>query len=639
MPRFLPFAALAVTTFAAAQMGQPNASYLHDLAGAANLPTIRYTLDLTHPNNHLAAVTMVAPATDAETRFALPAWYPGRYSIYNFAVNVQQPAAYCQPESVPAASNPPLSFDRADPNTWEVHNGACRQIRWEYHVYGNTPLNGSFFQVDATHANLNGGPVYMYIPGDKPNPVTLEIIAPAGWKVLNELGQLNQKHLWFPNYDIFIDAPTEAAPDFTLDQFQVDGKNYRVLIHDYATPSSNASNKAALIDGLKKIAETENAVIGPDALDTYTFFFHFDPGSSDGMEHLFGTQIMIPMGLADAQTVAFTEDDAAHEFFHQWNIKRIRPEALGPWNYEVQNPTPSLWVGEGFTQYYGDITMERAGMVSTEEYLRGLGQSMGNSLVAPGYRLMGAEESSLTAWFHDAMPLRQQTNAAITTISYYTRGEQLAAVLDLDIRQRTRGTRSLNDAMRWLWENTYHAPRATYYLPGRGYTDTDVRHAIEAVAGGASYVQFFADYVAGTKPIPYDDYLQAAGLRLQCAVPEGVASYSGLLLIGARVRGVVPGSPAEAAGFGADDVIESMNGAAVPASPEGTGARGGFGGNPAISRLPPDQAATIAVSQHGQRRNLTLTPAAPRASTCELVDLSTVSTAQRVLRTSWLGHR
>ncbi|MGH9481141.1 MAG: hypothetical protein ACRD1L_03530 [Terriglobales bacterium] len=357
------------------------------------------------------------------------------------------------------------------------------------------------------------------------------------------------------------------------------------------------------------------------------------------MEHLFGTQIVIPEGLATDGGLRGAEDDAAHEFFHQWNIKRIRPEALGPWNYEAQNPTPSLWVGEGFTQYYGDITMERAGLESADEYLQGLGASLGNSLHAPAYALMSAEDSSLTAWFHDATPLRQETNTGITTISYYARGEQLAAVLDLDIRRRTHGRKSLDDAMRWLWSNTYHAPRATYYLPGRGYTDTDVRHALEAAAGGASYAQFFADYVSGTKPIPYDDYLQAVGLKLQCEVPAGAASYSGLFLAGNLVRGVAPGSPAEAAGFGADDLIQSVNGAALPPPVpfQGRGL-GGHGGNPFIGGLPPHQAAAIVVSQHGQTRTLSLTPGAPQASVCRLVDLPEVSADQRALRAAWLGR-
>ena len=171
---------LCATTAALAQAGQPDSAYLRALAGRP-LPTLHYTLDLTHPNGHLANVTLVAPAPTPATRIELPAFYPGRYSVFNFAVNVQQPAAFCQAGAKPAAADRPLPFARVDPNTWEVRNGACRQIRWQYRVYGNKPLDGTFFQVDAAHANLNGGPVYMYLPDDKPNPVTLDILVPAGW--------------------------------------------------------------------------------------------------------------------------------------------------------------------------------------------------------------------------------------------------------------------------------------------------------------------------------------------------------------------------------------------------------------------------------------------------------------------------
>jgi len=638
MPRsngFCLVAAVMLTCgLAAAQSGQPDAAWLRALAGPAGLPPMQYTLDLTHPNNHLANVTLVAPTPTPSTRILLPAWYPGRYSIYNFAVNVQQPQAHC------VAGGAPLPFHRVDPNTWQVDNGHCRQIRWQYRVYGNTPLNGSFFQVDAAHANLNGGPVYMYLEGDKPNPVTLDIEAPSDWKVLNELGQLNQTHLWFPNYDIFIDAPTEAAPNFTLDSFQADGKTYRVLIHDFDTPATNAGNRQALLAGLEKLVKTENAVVAPDDLDTYTFFFHFDPGSSDGMEHLFGTQIMIPEGLGSDRGLEGAFDDAAHEFFHQWNIKRIRPAALGPWNYEAINPTPSLWVGEGFTQYYGDISVLRAGLETSDAYLASLGRSLGNSLTAPAYRLMSAEDSSLTAWFHDATPLRQQTNTGITTISYYGRGEQIAAVLDLDLRTRSHGQKSLNDVMRWLWKNTYHAPRATYYLPGRGYTDLDVEHAVEAVAG-VSYAAFFHDYVAGTQPLDYDHYLAGVGLSLACTPPEGMSSFSGLYLAGDRVRGVAPGSPAEAAGFGNDMVIVSVNGAPLPAAAADAGGRGrGLRGGPSpLDALPAGRAATVEVTAHGADLTLTLTPEAPHATDCKLVDVPAATAAQKQLRAGWLaGH-
>jgi predicted metalloprotease with PDZ domain len=619
----LAAATALLAPWAAAQAGQPNAAYLRALAVGRH-PTLRYTLDLRQPNGHLAAVTLLAPSPGARIVFAMPAWYPGRYSIYNFAVNVQQARASC------AAGGAPLAVRRLDPNRWQVSTGGCPTVRWQYRVYGNTPLNGSFFQLDATHANLNGGAVFMVPEGDKPDPVRLHILAPPDWKVLNELGRLNQTDLWFPNYDIFIDAPTEAAPAFTLDRFHLDGKTYRVLIHDYLTPSTNGPNRAALLASLKAIARVENAVVAPDELDTYTFFFHFDRGSFDGMEHLFGTQIMVPDGLATPAGLTAAEADAAHEYFHQWNVKRIRPRALGPWNYEAPNPTPSLWVAEGFTQYYGEISLERAGLVSRRAYLDQLGAALGQSLTAPAYKLMSAEDASLTAWFHDATPLRQDTNTGITTISYYTRGMQIAAVLDLDLRRRTGGRRSLNDVLRWLWRNTYHAPRATYYLPGRGYTDADVERAIESVAGGRSYARFFRDYVAGTKPIPYDRYLAAAGLRLACAVPAGTLSYSGVYAAGNRVLGVAPGSAGERAGFGKGMILTAVNGLPPAVPPPG---------QQALNLLPPGQPAAVAATEHGARLTLTLTPAPPLATQCTLAGVPVVTPAQRALRQAWLQPR
>ncbi len=614
-------AAALLAASAAGQAGQLNARYLRAIAVRTH-PTLRYTLDLRQPDTHLAGVTLTVPSPGPAIVFAMPAWYPGRYSIYNFAVNVQQAHAVC------AANGQPLPVRRLGPNRWQVTSGGCARVRWQYRVYGNT-LNGTFFQLDAIHANVNGGPVFMYPEGDKPDPVRLHILAPRGWRVLNELGHLNQIELWFPNYDVFIDAPTEAAPDFTLDRFHLDGKTYRVLIHDTISPARDAAHRAGLLAALRAIARVENAVIGPDDLDTYTFFFHFNPGSYDGMEHLFGTQIMVPDGLASNAGLMEAEDDAAHEFFHQWNVKRIRPTALGPFDYEAPDPTPSLWVAEGFTQYYGEISIERAGLETPREYLDLLGASLGQSLTAPAYKLMSAEDSSLTAWFHDSTPLRQDTNTGITTSSYYSRGEQIAAVLDLDLRRRTDGRKSLNDVMRWLWAHTWRAKRTSYYLPGRGYTDRDVEHALADVAGGHSYARFFQDYVAGVKTIPYDHYLAAAGLRLACVPTPGARGYSGVYIAGNRVLGVAPGSAGERAQFGKGMRITAVNGQPPAAPPDGT---------QLLDTLPPGQPATIQAVEHGAQLKLTLIPGPPLAKSCTLADLPTVTPAERALREVWLGH-
>lgn len=589
--------------------------------------SLRYDLDLTHPNNHLFGVTLhvgFAPAAPpAALDLWMPAWYPGRYSLYNYAANVQNLSAEC--ETSAAAATSPLPLQRSGPSSWRIATQACPQIAVHYRVYGDT-LTGSFAQLDATHANVNGGPVFLYVAGHKADPVALNIAAPRGWRVLDELGELNQTTLRFPNYDVFIDAPIEAAPAFTLDRFRQDGKTYRVLIHSYLP---EGGNHAALLAALAKLVAVENAVIGPPYdLKTYTFFFHFDPESQgDGMEHLFGTQIMIPAGLGEEAGLMGAEEDAAHEFFHQWNVKRIRPLELGPWDYQQPDPTQCLWIAEGLTQYYGDISVERAGLISPDQYLARLAGSIASFERQPGHALMSAADSSLTAWFHDRTPLEQATNQRATTISYYQKGELLGVLLDLDLRRRSHGRQSLDDVMRYMWKHFYQGPRATYYLPGRGYTQQDFERALEAVSG-ASYQAFFAAYVDGVAEIPYDDYLSAAGLRLDCSVPEGVASYSGLALRGAQVAMVDPDSPAERAGLGVGDEITAVDGHPVDALALAAALRG----------LAPGHPVALSAMAHLHPLTLTLVPAPPRASHCALASLPQATGAQGRLRRQWLSQ-
>lgn len=578
---------------------------------------INYTLDLTHPANHLFGVTMqVAGVTAPVLHFQMPVWYPGRYSVYNFAVNVQNVAAHCDGGAA-------LAVTRLDSTNWQVVTQGCRTIDFTYRVYGNT-LTGSFSQLDTTHANVNGGSVLMYVPMHQDDPVSLDVKAPTGWKVLDSLGELNQTHIEAPNYDILIDSPLEAAPDFSLDSFESDGRTYRVLIHSYQ-PLGRYHGK--LLDALKKIVACENTVVAPTDLNTYTFFIHFDPQSpGDGMEHLYGTQIIMPFALNNDNEFAMTEDDAAHEFFHQWNVKRIRPVGLGPFDYTHVPQTPLLWVAEGWTQYYGDITLERAGLESQQTFLNDLARTISRFRNQPGHTTMSATESSLTADFHDRSPLYQQTNQRATTISYYFKGEFDALAIDLDIRNRTHGQKSLNDVLRYLWQHNYEGATNSYYLPGHGYTEQDVQQAIEAVAG-VSYADFFRDYVTGVKELPWDQIFAPVGLRLVCQPAPNATSWLGLGLQGTTVNMVAPGSPAEQAGFGIDDQIQKINGQTVNADTlEGS-----------LHALPPNQPATVTVLRHFQTAILSITPAVPRPSDCTLHNVEHVSQQQKQLREQWLG--
>jgi predicted metalloprotease with PDZ domain len=382
-----------------------------------------------------------------------------------------------------------------------------------YKVFGND-LSGTFSQLDSRHANYNGGSIFMYVVNHKPDPVKLEISPPAGWRITNGLMTSRDQREWqFPNWDILIDTPTEIAPDSTLDEFQVDGKQYRVMVHSFG---NEGGKRAALVRDIEKIVRAETAMWGPPEFDSYTFLIHFaaDDHSGDGMEHLTSTQIIEPGALGDSGVYGGALDTVAHEFFHVWNVKRLRPVELGPWDFTRPANTRGLWIAEGLTNYYGHLMMRRAGIWDDTRFFRTESQTITGIENAPGSHLMSAEESSLLAPFLDGAPHAQQTNLANTSISYYPKGELIGLVLDLMIRGRSEGKASLDDVMRRMYDDYYlKSPNATYYLRGRGYTNEDFQRVASEVAG-FNLEGFFQRYVRGVEMLPYDDALAYVGMQL-----------------------------------------------------------------------------------------------------------------------------
>jgi predicted metalloprotease with PDZ domain len=354
----------------------------------------------------------------------------------------------------------------------------------------------------------------MYIAGYKSEPVELRIDPPPGWRVINGRSDRPEQLEWrFPNYEILIDNPTEIGPDWTLDEFQVGGKTYRVVIH---SRGDEGGRRPSFVRDVEKIVRAETAMWGVPDLDHFTFMFHFaaDDRSGDGMEHLTSTQIIESGILGDGRTYNSALDTAAHEFFHVWNVKRLRPIELGPWDWTRPVHTRNLWIAEGITNYYGNIMLGRAALQEDYETLARLQGTISFIENLPGNKLMSAEDSSLAASFIDGTLHRQRTNLPNTSISYYSKGELIALVLDLLIRGKTGGERSLDDVMRNMYEEFYvKSPNATYYLKGRGFTDQDFVRAVSAVAG-SDMSDFFNRYVRGVETLPYDEALAYAGLTL-----------------------------------------------------------------------------------------------------------------------------
>jgi len=288
-----------------------------------------------------------------------------------------------------------------------------------------------------------------------------------------------------------------------------------VMLHTDRDPGAA---RGLLVRSIEKIVRAEAAMWGQQPMKQYTFMVHYlDKNGGDGMEHTSSTHISQPVSLATvaADSAAFMNriEVFAHEFFHTWNMKRLRAAELGPWDYTRENPTRTLWIGEGITNYYGARTLHRAGLVDSAGYLARVAGAVGQLQRSPGRLLMSAEQSSYNAWFFDAVPLRQKTNFRNTNISYYNKGELLGWLLDLDIRAKTGGRKTLDDVMRLMWQRFWLGRTTSYYLQGHGYTVEDFRQAVETVAG-SSYADFFRRYVAGVDELPYDDVLGRVGLRL-----------------------------------------------------------------------------------------------------------------------------
>lgn len=484
----------------------------------ARLSAIRYSLSMPRPASHLFEVQIeveVAPDSSAEyLDFQMPRWSPGRYAVFNFAMNVQEfRAALLCPQGDDCRASEPLPVERLDDQTWRVGTNGRKGLKVSYKVFANN-LSGTFSQLNERHANYNGASVFMYIVGHKPEPVSLRVSAPEGWRAVNGWSREAEQREWqFPNYDLLIDTPTEIAPNWTVDQFNVDGKTYRVVVHSVGP---EGGRRSALVRQIEQIVRAETRMWGVPDLDFYTFLLHFSPedGVGDGMEHLTSTQIIVPGALADPRVFEDALDGVAHEFFHVWNVKRLRPVELGPWDFTRPLSTRSLWIAEGITNYYGHLMQRRAGLWTDKRLLETFSQQVSEIENSPGSRLMSAEESSIAAPFLDGGTHTQRTNLDHTSVSYYTKGEVLALVLDLLIRRDTAGRASLDDVMRLMYRRFYlESPAATYYLRGRGYTGEDFERAASEVAG-RDLRDFFRRYVRGVEMPPYAEALATVGLRL-----------------------------------------------------------------------------------------------------------------------------
>jgi len=523
---------------------------------------IHYQLEMSHPASHLFEVTIAVALPPSDTSsyidLQMPKWQPGRYSVADFAANIQEFTANAQ--------NTPLAWTKVDDQTWRIQRQGNRDITASYKVFGND-LSGTFAQLDVGHGSYTGGELFMYVVGHKPDPVELHVQPPGNWRIVNgRTDRPGQKDWKYPNYELLIDNPTEIGADWTLDDFKVGGKTYHIVIH---SRGDEGGRRQAFVRDLEKIVNAEVSMWGQPEFDSYTFLFHFaaDDRSSDGMEHLVSTQIVEPGVLADRSSYQAALRTAAHEFFHAWNVKRLRPAEFGPWDWTRPAATRALWIAEGFTQYYGVLMYHRAGFDDSAAFLRNVADTIATIETSPASKLMSAEASSMAAPFIDSALHRQRTNLPNTSLSYYLKGELIALNLDLLIRGWSGGRRSLDDVMRRAYDEFYvKSANESYYLKGRGYAIEDFARIVSEVAG-RDINDWFAKYVRGVDTLPYDDALGAVGLRLIKA-PASQPYTAGIVIDRddrqtLRLGALPTDSPAERAGLQQGDVLVSIGSTTV----------------------------------------------------------------------------
>ena len=455
---------------------------------------ITFDISFTEPQAHYVDVKMEVSAVNNEyLEIKMPVWTPGSYLIREFARNVEGFTASDENGII-------LSSTKTTKNTWKIHTSKSKKVKINYRVYAfEISVRTSF--VDMSHAFLSPTSIFMYVTGQLKQPATITIHPIAAWTQIStglETLQGKVNTFYAPNFDILFDSPIEIG---TQDIFEFAAAGVK---HEVAMYGGGNYDKERLKRDMTKIVEEETAVFDVNPNKRYVFIVHNYNTAGGGLEHLNSTVLgMSRNNYTDEIGYTNFLSLVAHEYFHLWNVKRIRPFALGPFDYDNENYTTNLWIAEGFTAYYDNLMIRRTGFYSFEKYLEVLSADINVIENQPGNRVQPVSEASFDAWIKAYRPNENSRNS---TISYYDKGSMIALVLDLEILNATQGKKGLDDVMKALY-NEY------YIKKNRGYTDAEFKLIAEQVAG-TPLDTIYNDYVNDTKQINFAKYFNYVGLQL-----------------------------------------------------------------------------------------------------------------------------
>jgi predicted metalloprotease with PDZ domain len=561
---------------------------------------VRYTISLENPDRHLIHITMEIPPGRDTHELQVPVWN-ALYQVRDFS----QYMNWIRAEDL---NGKPVPTTEENTSRWKIE-GSQTGARVEYEIFADNP--GPYgTQLDSHHAFFNLAEVLLYADDERSEPVQVQFSeVPPQWKIATTLDLTKGAYL-AKDYDQLVDSPVEIGT-FTEAHFNENCGTYRIAVD--ARDAAEILKK--ITPPIQRIVTTATHWMNDCPFHSYLFIYHVSDSSGGGMEHAYSTAITIPAKNFADNLDGFTSI-TAHEFFHLWNVKRIRPQSLEPVDYTKENYTTALWFSEGVDTTAADNIRLRAGLLDERHYLERLSQEITELQNRPAHLRQSAEQSSLDAWLEKypyyGLPER--------SISYYNKGDLLGVMLDLTMRNASNDQVSLRDLFRWM--NEHYAKQGKFFADSAA-----VEQAAESLSR-ADLRDFLQKYVSGVDEVPWDNVFAPVGLHVIKA--EVTVSDPGFVAVQKfdhppTVVQVVAGSEAESAGLQAEDEILQIN-----EKPAGRNFETG------IRTLGPGAELRLHIRREGGERQIHWKMGSRNETVFQLKDLPSITAQQRARRAAWL---
>lgn len=573
-------------------------------------PGLQYWVGMPKPESHLFEIRLKIQGDlllSSPLNLKMPVWTPGSYLVREYARHLQD-FRVCDSEGNF------LKWQKKSKNYWQIQSKSATEIWVFYRIFANE-LSVRTNHLDGSHGYFNGAALFFYVPGCEKHPIQVTIEPPKNWTVSTSLPKVPHQINTFyaPDFDTLVDSPFEIGTH-RLYEFEVLGKPHQLAIW-----GDGNVNPERLLTDFQKIITVESELFDGLPYERYLFLLHLSNQGFGGLEHKDSCSLIYSrFGFRSSEKYHRFMQLVAHEFFHLWNVKRIRPKALEVFDYEQENYTPSLWFSEGTTSYYDMVIPYRAGIFDVKGFLNAIAKDITRLQTIPGRLVQPLSESSWDTWIK---LYRRESYSDNNQISYYLKGELVSFLLDLLIREKHGNRRSLDDVMRQMW--------LEFGQPEIGFTPEQLEQVIESIAD-TSLTDFFERYLYGLDELPYNQYLEPFGLQL-IAETKDETPYLGCKVATEKGREIIKfvevGSPAEAAGLDIHDELLALNGFKVTSDQF----------NDRLKDYKPGDTIELTFFHQDLLRTCPVTLTSPRPNHYQIVSVGEPTPQQKRNFEGWLG--